>query len=72
VQVRNFTTLLQGIALAGGPTRFASNEILLLRKDRDTGNERVLKLDYRLLSSDRAEHRAYNVVLWPGDTIVIK
>jgi len=72
VQVRNFTTLLQAISLAAGPTRFASNEILLLRKDRDTGNERVLKLDYRLLSSDKAEHRAYNIVLWPGDTIVIK
>jgi polysaccharide export outer membrane protein len=72
VQVRNFTTLLQAIALAGGPTRFASNEILLLRKDRDTGNERVLQLDYRLLSSAKKAHRAYNLVLWPGDTIVIK
>jgi len=72
VQVRNFTTLLQAIALAGGPTRFASNEILLLRKDRDTGNERVLQLDYRLLSSAKKTHRAYNLVLWPGDTIVIK
>ncbi len=72
VQVRNFTTLLQAIALAGGPTRFASNEILLMRQDRDTGKERVLQLDYRLLSSDKDEHRAYNMVLWPGDTIIIK
>ncbi|MBI5136391.1 MAG: polysaccharide biosynthesis/export family protein [Nitrospirae bacterium] len=72
IQVRNFTTLLQGIALAGGPTRFASNEILLMRQDRESGHERVLQLDYRLLSSDRAEHRAYNLVLWPGDTIIIK
>ena len=72
LQVRNFTTLLQAIALAGGPSRFASNEILLLRKDRDNSEERVLHLDYRMLSSDRAAHRPYNLVLWPGDTIIFK
>ena len=72
VQVRNFTTLLQAIALAGGPTRFASDEIVVLRTDRDTGQEHVLHLNYRLLSSDREEHRPYNLVLWPGDTVILK
>lgn len=72
VQVRNFTTLLQAIALVGGPTRFASDEILVLRKDPERGGERVLRLNYRLLSSDLEEHRHYNLVLWPGDTVIFK
>jgi polysaccharide biosynthesis/export protein len=72
VQVRNFTTLLQAIALAGGPTAFASDDIVVLRTDRGTGREHVLRLNYRLLSSDRAEDRPYNLVLWPGDTVILK
>jgi polysaccharide export outer membrane protein len=72
VQVRNFTTLLQAIALAGGPTPFASDDIVVLRTDRGTGREYVLRLNYRLLSSDRAEDRPYNLVLWPGDTVILK
>lgn len=72
VQVRNFTTLLQAIALAGGPTPFASDDIVVLRNDRATGQERVLRLNYRLLSSDREQDRPYNLVLWPGDTVILK
>ncbi len=72
VQVRNFTTLLQAIALAGGTTRFASNNVLVLRKDRGESIERVLSIDYRLLLSDRERHRPYNLVLWPGDTVIVK
>lgn len=72
IQVRNFTTLLQAIALAGGPTRFASDEIVVLRKERNGGGEQVLHLNYRLLSSDRPEHRPFNLVLWPGDTVILK
>lgn len=72
VQVRNFTTLLQAIALVGGPTRFASDEILVLRKDREQGGERVLHLNYRLLSSEKVEHQPYNLVLLPGDTVILK
>jgi len=72
LQVRNFTTLLQAIALAGGPSRFADNEIVLLRRNRDTGIERVLHLDYRMLSSDKEALRPYNLVLWPGDTVILK
>lgn len=72
VQVRNFTTLLQAIALAGGTTRFASNNVLVLRKERGKTTERVLSIDYRLLLSDREQHRQYNLVLWPGDTVIVK
>lgn len=72
IQVRNFTTLLQAIALAGGPTPYASDDIVVLRTERNGGDERVLHLNYRLLSSDREEHRAYNLVLWPGDTVILK
>ncbi len=72
IQVRNFTTLLQAIALAGGPSRFSSNDIVLLRRDRATGLEKVLHLDYRVLSSDKPKHRRFNLVVWPGDTIVLK
>lgn len=72
VQVRNYTTVLQGIALVGGPTRFASNEILVLRKEGDAGVERVLYLDYRVLISRKAKHRPFNLVLLPGDTVIVK
>lgn len=72
IQVRNFTTLLQAISMAGGKSPFASNDILVLRRERGTGTERVLHIDYRLLTSQRADHRPYNLVLWPGDTVIVK
>lgn len=72
VQVRNYTTVLQGIALVGGPTRFASNEILVLRAENGANTERVLRLDYRTLISRKPEHRAFNLVLLPGDTVIVK
>jgi len=72
VQVRNYTTLLQAIALVGGPTHFASDEILVLRRDPELGGERVLRLNYRLLSSEKVEHQPYNIVLLPGDTVILK
>jgi polysaccharide export outer membrane protein len=62
------TTFLQGITLAGGLAEFASkHKILLLRRDRNSGQEEKILINYRdVLSGEQP-----NLVLRPGDTIVV-
>lgn len=62
------TTLLQGVAAAGGLTEFAKKEITLLRIE--AGKERRISIDYkRLLSGDGS---AENIYLQPGDTLLFR
>lgn len=64
------TTLLQAVSMAGGFTPFASkNNITLIRKDSTTSNEVKLRVRYSdILSSDDPEK---NILIQAGDTIVI-
>jgi polysaccharide export outer membrane protein len=64
------TTLLQAISLAGGFTPFAAkNKISVFRKDPNALNEKKFLIQYdEILSSDGGED---NLVLQSGDTIVI-
>lgn len=63
------TTVLQALALSGGLAEFAkSDRILVVRKER--GTETLLRVDYKKIEAG-AEMSQNNVVLRPGDTIVV-
>jgi len=62
------TTLLQGVAAAGGLTEFAKKEITLLRIK--SGKERRINIDYKkLLAGDGS---AENIYLEAGDTLLFR
>jgi polysaccharide biosynthesis/export protein len=63
------TTVLQALALSGGLAEFAKAErILVVRKER--GTETLIRVDYKKIEAG-AEMSQNNVVLRPGDTIVV-
>ena len=60
--------VLQAIAMAGGPTDFSKNTIILLREEY--GIEKRIQIDYkRLLDGDL---RQENLYLKPGDTLIFR
>lgn len=60
--------LLQAIAAAGGPTQFASKEIVLLREEN--GVERRMVVNYkRLIAGEPGED---NIYLQAGDTLLFR
>lgn len=70
-QVKRGTTFLQAIALAGGFTPFAStNDILVLRKGQDHNKQVAITVHYKDIVSGR--NLENNILLKPGDTIVIR
>jgi polysaccharide export outer membrane protein len=63
------TTVLQALALSGGLLEFAkADRILVVRKER--GTETLLRVDYKKIEAG-ADMAQNNVVLRPGDTIVV-
>ena len=68
--VKRGTTLLQAIALAGGFTPFAAtNNIMVLRQTMNDHNEMALNVRYKDIVS--RQHPESNILLIPGDTIII-
>jgi polysaccharide export outer membrane protein len=68
--VKRGTTLLQAVALAGGFTPFAAtNNILVLRQTMEDHNEIALSARYKDIVS--RQHPESNILLKPGDTIII-
>jgi polysaccharide export outer membrane protein len=69
-QVKRGTTFLQAIALAGGFTPFAStSNILVLRNGNENNKQISIPIRYKDIISGR--NLENNVLLKPGDTIVI-
>ncbi|MBL0217463.1 MAG: polysaccharide biosynthesis/export family protein [Myxococcales bacterium] len=65
-----FVTVSDAIALAGGPTRFARRDgIVLLRTDAKTKEAKRIPLDYDLLASGKRVDM--NIFVLPGDTIFV-
>jgi polysaccharide export outer membrane protein len=65
-----YVTVADALALAGGPTRFAKrNQIVLLRKDPKTRETIRIPFDYELLASGRRPDM--NIFVLPGDTIFV-
>lgn len=64
---REFLTVADAVALAGGPNRFAkSSEVVLLRRNPKGGVRRI-PIDYE--SIQKGEQLRQNLVLLPGDTL---
>jgi polysaccharide export outer membrane protein len=65
--VRSGTTFLQAISLAGGFTPFASTSKITLRRRGADGKESAILIRYK----DVLAGRQANLVLKPGDTIIV-
>ncbi|MEO9651788.1 MAG: polysaccharide biosynthesis/export family protein [Roseobacter sp.] len=64
------STILQAIAVAGGPSRFAATKRLQLRRtDKRTGQQSVTTINYKALSKGAALSR--DIVLKDGDVILV-
>lgn len=69
-QLKSNATLLQAISLAGGFTPFAStNDIKVLRKVDGQTQESIFKIRYKDIVSNDDPRK--NIVLKPGDTIIV-
>jgi polysaccharide export outer membrane protein len=68
-ETRYYVTVAEAIAMAGGPTRFADTEsVLLIRTDRD-GRVRQIPINYDAIRSrDKPEQ---DLVLMSGDTVFL-
>jgi polysaccharide export outer membrane protein len=65
-----FVTVADALALAGGPTRFARRDgIVLMRTDPKTKQTRRIPFDYDLLASGK--RMDMNIFVLPGDTIFV-
>lgn len=67
-EAQRYVTVAEAIAMAGGFTRFASKEELVLqRRDRETRGVREIPIVYPAIAS--GEHPEMNLVLLPGDSL---
>jgi len=65
-----YVTVAEAVALAGGFTRFAKkNEMVLMRRDSTTGEVRRIPLVYDLLASGRRPDM--NIVVLAGDSLYV-
>lgn len=65
-----YVTVAEAVALAGGFTRFAKkNEMVLMRRDPKTGAIRRIPIVYDMIS--RGEHPEMNLVIMKGDSLFV-
>jgi polysaccharide export outer membrane protein len=64
-----FVTVLEAIALAGGPTRFADPAKMLVIRTDASGQTRRIPIDYEALRS--GERMEQNIVILSGDSIYV-
>ncbi len=70
VQVKAGTTLLQALALAGGPARFAATKRIQLRRtDPSTGQEKLYLFNYNAV--ERGGQISAMIALREGDVIIV-
>lgn len=70
VQLGYFVTVVEAIAMAGGFTRFAEKDnMVLLRRDPKTGVTRRIPLVYRYLAD--GTHPEMNLVMLAGDSLFV-
>jgi len=63
------STVLQAIALAGGPTRFAATKRFQLRRTASSGQQSVTIINYKALSQGAT--MSSDVILRDGDVILV-
>jgi len=70
-QMKTFTTVLQAVSTAGGFTPYAAkNRMFVLRKSSNTGAETRIDVSYDDIVSGSGDV-SKNIVLIPGDTVVV-
>lgn len=70
IEVESGTTLLQAVALAGGPARFAATKRIQLRRtDPSTGQEKLYLFNYK--SVERGGQISSMIALREGDVIIV-
>lgn len=70
IELDTGSTILQAIAVAGGPSRFAATKRLQLRRtDKRTGQQSVTTINYKALT--RGATLSRDIVLKDGDVILI-
>ncbi len=70
VQLGYFVTIVEAIAMAGGFTRFADKDaMVLIRRDSKTGKNRSIPIVYRYLAD--GSHPEMNLVLLAGDSLFV-
>lgn len=70
VQLDRGATILQAMAIAGGPSRFAATKRIQLRRtDPRSGQQTVSTINYKALSEGAAMNR--DIVLQDGDVILV-
>lgn len=62
-------TVADAVALAGGPTRFAKRDSMILMRVDSKGQTETIPLDYDLIASGKRPDM--NVYLMPGDVIYL-
>ncbi len=68
--VPNEVDVMQALSMAGGTTPFANLDgIKILRRDSQTNEQTVIPFNYKKVS--RGENLELNVMLKPGDTVVV-
>lgn len=66
---RQYLTVVEAVAMAGGPTRFANAErTTVIRRDKD-GRIRRIPVDYDAIAAGHKSKQ--NLVVLPGDTIYV-
>jgi polysaccharide biosynthesis/export protein len=68
-EVESGTTLLQAIALAGGPDRFAATKRIQLRRTDASGQEKLYLFNYRAV--ERGGSIQSMITLREGDVIIV-
>jgi polysaccharide export outer membrane protein len=63
-----YVTVSEAVAMAGGPNKFAGDQIVVIRLDPD-GRQRKIPISYRALLSGR--HPEQDICVVSGDTIVL-
>lgn len=64
-----YVTVSEAIAMAGAPTKFADDQILVLRADRE-GHIREIPISYKAILSGR--HPEQDICVTSGDSIVVQ
>jgi polysaccharide biosynthesis/export protein len=65
----NYVTVLEALAMAGGPNRFADPDHAVILRTYGAGNQRQIPINFdRLSTGERPEQ---NIVILPGDTIYV-
>jgi len=68
--VSRHTTVLQAIAMAGGMSQFASNNVILVRENKGSEAEKI-RIRFSEIVDENAK-KDKNMVLKPGDTIFVR